>query len=176
MDIEEFKKEHKNFIVMDKYELLDWIANCIDGSELYMSYDNDALDAMWGEIESIIEGLTEEVEEEEGEEEQITSNRDIKKLFKFNDLNWIAFYSDGSIEHMEGYYRDGGIICSRKSDAESTVEKDKKFVMKFFEILDNMSSGASAHYVDIFPETAEEIKDYVKSLSWYKRIYEEKNI
>ena len=63
MDIEEFKKEHKNFIVMDKYELLDWIANCIDGSELYMSYDNDALDAMWGEIESIIEGLTEEVEE-----------------------------------------------------------------------------------------------------------------
>ena len=65
MDIKEFKKEHKNFIVMDKYELLDWIANCIDGSELYMSYDNDALDAMWGEIESIIEGLTEEVEEEE---------------------------------------------------------------------------------------------------------------
>ena len=62
--VEDIKKmteeQKKDLIIMNKYDLLDWIANCIDGSEIYMSYDNDALDAMWGKIESIIEGLTEE--------------------------------------------------------------------------------------------------------------------
>ena len=56
--------ELEGLILMSKGELLDWLANWIDGSEIYTEYDNDALDAMWKKIESIIERIDEEVEEE----------------------------------------------------------------------------------------------------------------